>query len=79
MLPLPLKLSPIILLYLTTLLLLSEVLEVLSGSKLTWLDLSENGLDDKESLMLSNSIYKLNQLQHLDLAGSAFTGRGTVS
>ena len=44
---------------------------------LTTLNLSENGIDDKDATTLCNGIYKLNQLQELNLSGNTFTARGT--
>lgn len=43
---------------------------------ITSLDLSYNGLDDKEMTTLCNILYRATSLQHLNLAGSKFTDRG---
>ena len=47
-------------------------------TNISHLDLSENGLDDKESVILSNIILKLPQLQSFNISGSSFTNKGTV-
>ena len=59
----------------------SDPLELLNSPDLniTTLDLSENNLDDKETTIMCNILYKLSGLQRLNLAGSKFTDKGTVN